>query len=205
MAIKWVVLDMMGVVFEEGDTLSSVLFPYLNGLKGDISRENINALYALGRVGRLTSKQIFETLGFKENPEKIEEGFLKLLKLDPQFYSVAENIRKKYKLAALSNDVSGWSERLRALHGLNSLFDVIVISGDYGTHKPEEKIFNVFLEKANAKPSECVFVDDKVRNLVPAEKLGFKTIKFVRETVEDELWNTEIRSFKELIPAIERF
>jgi len=85
MSIKWVVLDMMGVVFEEGDTMSTVLHPYLNALKGDVSSEDINALYILGRVGRMTSKQIFETLGFKEDPIKVEEGFLKLIKLDPQF------------------------------------------------------------------------------------------------------------------------
>ena len=200
MSIKWVVLDMMGVVFEEGDTMSTVLHPYLNALKGDVSSEDINALYILGRVGRMTSKQIFETLGFKEDPIKVEEGFLKLIKLDPQFTLTAE-----YKLAALSNDVSEWSEKLRDMHGLNRLFDLVVISGDHGTHKPEEKIFNLFLEKAGVKAEECVFVDDKVRNLVPAEKLGFKTVKFVREIIEDEIWNTEIRSFKELIPAIERF
>ena len=201
--IKWIVFDMMGVIFEEGDTMSTVLFPFVNEQNNAVSREEVNSLYIKGRVGTLTSRQIFEALGFKDEPRKAEEGFLRKLKLDPGFKPAAEKLKTKYKLGVLSNDVSEWSGNLRKMHKLDGLFDAVVISGDAALHKPQKEIFEFFLKKSGVRAEECVFVDDKVRNLVPAEALGFKTIKFVRAGIETETWSTEIRSFKELGGAIE--
>jgi len=201
--IKWIVFDMMGVIFEEGDTMSTVLFPFVNEQNNAVSREEVNSLYIKGRVGTLTSRQIFEALGFKDEPRKAEEGFLRKLKLDPGFKPAAEKLKTKYKLGVLSNDVSEWSGNLRKMHKLDGLFDAVVISGDAALHKPQKEIFEFFLKKSGVKAGECVFVDDKVRNLIPAEAMGFKTIKFIRAVIEGEIWSTEIRSFKELGGAIE--
>ena len=65
------------------------------------------------------------------------------------------------------------------------------------------KQFEFFLKKSGVKAEECVFVDDKVRNLIPAQTMGFKTIKFVRAATEGEKWPAEIKSFKDLSGAIE--
>ncbi len=194
---------MMGVIFEDGDTMGKVLFPYVSEKNSVVSRAEVTSLYIRGRVGKLSSKQIFEALGFRDEPRKAEEDYLKKLKLDPGFKPAAEKLKIKYKLGVLSNDVSEWSWNLRKMHKLDGLFDAVVISGDAALHKPQKEIFEFFLKKSCVKAGECVFIDDKVRNLVSAQEMGFKAIKFVRAETDDEIWPTEIRSFKELGGAIE--
>jgi FMN phosphatase YigB (HAD superfamily) len=34
------------------------------------------------------------------------------------------------------------------------------------------------LKKLNSKPNECIIIDDEESNLLPAKKLGIKTILF---------------------------
>jgi putative hydrolase of the HAD superfamily len=42
--------------------------------------------------------------------------------------------------------------------------------------KPELKIYRLTLKKLKVKPEECIFIDDKEKNLKPAKKLGIKTV-----------------------------
>ncbi len=41
------------------------------------------------------------------------------------------------------------------------------------TIKPEEKIYQILLDRFHLKSDECIFVDDKLENIQAAEKLGF--------------------------------
>ena len=42
--------------------------------------------------------------------------------------------------------------------------------------KPEPEIYSLAVNKLEIKPEECIFVDDKEENLVPANKMGMKTV-----------------------------
>jgi len=85
---------------------------------------------------------------------------------------------KNYKVVALTN----WSaetfpialERYEFLHW----FEGIVVSGTEKCKKPENKIYNILLERYNLIPEESVFIDDNKRNILAAEKLGINGIHF---------------------------
>ncbi|MBR6663253.1 MAG: HAD-IA family hydrolase [Alphaproteobacteria bacterium] len=49
--------------------------------------------------------------------------------------------------------------------------------------KPDPKIFKAVLEKLGAKPGDVIFVDDKLKNVEAAQKLGIHGIKYNRETI----------------------
>ena len=49
--------------------------------------------------------------------------------------------------------------------------------------KPSPKIFKAVLERLGAKPEEVIFVDDKLKNIEAANKLGMHGIKYNRETI----------------------
>ncbi|RJL30437.1 HAD family phosphatase [Bailinhaonella thermotolerans] len=51
-------------------------------------------------------------------------------------------------------------------------FDHVVISGEVGMRKPEERIFRHTLDLAGLDPRECVFIDDIEANIAAAEALG---------------------------------
>ena len=56
------------------------------------------------------------------------------------------------------------------------LFDVAVISGEVGLHKPQPEIFLLGAERAGVGPGESVFVDDLRENCEGAEAVGMTAI-----------------------------
>jgi putative hydrolase of the HAD superfamily len=59
---------------------------------------------------------------------------------------------------------------------LDELFDVIVISGEVGLHKPRPEIFLLGAERIGIAPADCVFVDDLRENCAGAEAVGMTAI-----------------------------
>ncbi|MEV4071236.1 HAD family phosphatase [Nonomuraea fuscirosea] len=58
----------------------------------------------------------------------------------------------------------------------DELFDEIVISGEVGMRKPEERIFRHALTRIGLAGEECVFIDDIEANIVAARALGIAGI-----------------------------
>ncbi|OGP82188.1 MAG: hypothetical protein A2Z08_01070 [Deltaproteobacteria bacterium RBG_16_54_11] len=68
------------------------------------------------------------------------------------------------------------------------MFDAAVFSCAEGTRKPEQKIYEIALERLGVKPHEAVFIDDRVDFIAGAKKLGIHTILFKDpEQVKQEL------------------
>ena len=56
--------------------------------------------------------------------------------------------------------------------GWEAVFDAVVISGEVGMRKPEERIFRHALGLLGLEPGQCVFVDDIEANIVAARAIG---------------------------------
>ncbi|KAK7536957.1 Haloacid dehalogenase-like hydrolase-domain-containing protein [Phyllosticta citribraziliensis] len=52
------------------------------------------------------------------------------------------------------------------------IFDRVFTSCEAGMSKPDLRFYRLVLEQANASPSETVFVDDKLENVIAARSLG---------------------------------
>ncbi|GAA4808036.1 HAD family phosphatase [Litoribaculum gwangyangense] len=93
---------------------------------------------------------------------------------------ILDSLVKKdcYKLVALTN----WSAETfpKALEMFEFLhwFEGIVVSGEEKTRKPFEKIYNITLERFNIKAEKAIFIDDNLRNIEAANKLGINSIHF---------------------------
>jgi putative hydrolase of the HAD superfamily len=61
-------------------------------------------------------------------------------------------------------------------HMFGELFDDVVISGEVGMRKPEERIFRFAAGRLGLTPGECAFVDDVEGNILAARELGFATV-----------------------------
>lgn len=57
-------------------------------------------------------------------------------------------------------------------------FRKIVISGDEGVAKPDERLFYRFLERSGLEAEDCLFIDDSPANISVASTLGFDAILF---------------------------
>ena len=69
----------------------------------------------------------------------------------------------------------------------------IIESREIGVRKPENKFYEIALDKTGCNPEEVIFLDDLGINLKPAKALGMTTIKVV----------DHIESIKELCGYLE--
>lgn len=84
----------------------------------------------------------------------------------------------RYKIYALTN----WSAEtfpvaLQRYDFLN-WFDGIVVSGTEKMRKPNPAFYQLLLDRYHAKAEEALFIDDNLRNVLAAQKLGIKSIHF---------------------------
>ena len=178
MTDKWIILDAMGVVFVVGDDTNELLVPFVQKRVSNISRETINCIYLSASLGNLTSQEFWKEVGLVDMYPEIETEYLdNQLTIDPHFGRVINELAKQYRLGIISNDLSKWYRYLRAKFALG-IFKVVIISGDVGIRKPDPQIYERFLSEANVVPGHCVFVDDRTKNLKPANDLGMKTVRF---------------------------
>lgn len=209
---KWVIFDVMGVIFEVGDDVNDLLVPYIHKRNNNISAAKINDGYLRASLGKISSYDFWAEVGLGSQYPGVEYNYLDTcLTLDSEFRPVADVLQINYNLAILSNDVKEWSQYTRGKYNLDVLFKEIVISGEVKYRKPDENIFSYLLCRINAIPSECAVVDDRVRNLHIASSMGFKTIRFGREDIDinsdrdrDYAIGSTIRSFCELPKALEK-
>ncbi len=83
-----------------------------------------------------------------------------------------------YKIYALTN----WSaetfpialEKFDFLHW----FDGIVVSGTEMNRKPFPEFYQILLDRYDVAPSEAVFIDDNLRNVMAAKEMGIESIHF---------------------------
>ena len=189
---KWIIFDVMGVIFTVGDDTNDLLVPYIQNINKDISRKKINEVYLKASLGHINSAQFWEELNFadSDNYAYIEKKYLdECLTIDEQFIDVATRLKKNYNLAILSNDVSEWGEYLREKYGINDVVDYSIISGDVGLRKPSKEIYGIVLKKIGVEAKDCLFIDDRDKNLVPAMEIGMQVVKFLRDDTECKLTN----------------
>jgi epoxide hydrolase-like predicted phosphatase len=79
------------------------------------------------------------------------------------------------KVALLSNTVKPMSIVAKE-KGLYDGFVPLILSDVVGSVKPELPIYQQVLNELHLNASECIYIDDLQRNLVPAEKLGMITV-----------------------------
>lgn len=85
-------------------------------------------------------------------------------------------LSRKYKIGIIANQAPGTAERLKQ-YGLLPYIDLIVASAEEKIAKPDRRIFEIALERADCKPQDTVMIGDRIDNdIVPANLLGMTTI-----------------------------
>lgn len=132
------------------------------------------------------------------------------LQLYPGVEATIRQLHLKYPLGIVSDGQSAYAiPELNAV-GLSGYFDPVIISGDFGYRKPDERLFTAALTKMKLAPSQVLYVgNDMYRDVYGAQKLGIKTVFFKSNqgTQEKEGVNPDyiIYNFPELLNAVHFF
>jgi putative hydrolase of the HAD superfamily len=85
---------------------------------------------------------------------------------------VLENLQGKYRLGVISNALPSMDWVFDYLD-IRKYFESITISSFVGISKPEKGIYEVALNSLGVKAEECLFIDNKLKNVEAAEEMGF--------------------------------
>jgi putative hydrolase of the HAD superfamily len=95
----------------------------------------------------------------------------------PGVMDIIRQLHPKYHLAIISDGQTAYAVPELNAVGLSGYFDPIIISGDFGYRKPNERLFTAALTAMKMEPSEVLFVgNDIYRDVYGAQRLGMKTV-----------------------------
>jgi len=188
--IKYVIFDFGGVLVKEGLATARRLYKEKSGVNIEqIWYNDIKPTWRAlekGEVADMDFWKEMERVVKEKDPRfdvnEFKEVMLKNQKYNKKIVGLIKRLRKKgYVTALLTNNVKEWLEEWDKKDPLNRYFDIVVSSHEVREIKPYPKIYQITLEKLGARPEECVFIDDKDRNIDTAIKLGMKGIVFETE------------------------
>jgi putative hydrolase of the HAD superfamily len=154
--------------------------------------------------------------GFSVNSEVVAgatnafcEGFMEYVRIDDHAKNALEKLHQKYRLGIVSNfAIPECVDKLLKKHGLDELFDVVVVSGAVNKRKPSPEIFEKALEKLRVSAENTVFVGDTVdADIEGAKSAGMKAIfieRRLQKEVESACPDQTIKDLDELPAALER-
>lgn len=97
--------------------------------------------------------------------------------------NVLEKVKEKYngiKIVIATNHVT-FIRKFIEENFNTKLIDDIIISAEINKIKPNIDFYEYMLEKYNIKPKELLFLDDNIKNIEGASKIGINVIKVERD------------------------
>ncbi|MFP4112178.1 MAG: HAD-IA family hydrolase [Candidatus Woesearchaeota archaeon] len=173
------------VLFDWGGVLTKGVFikriAMTLACKYDLDEDELFTLIDSEEANLLMNKESFKDFFKRINKFDFSFDIFKKIYLD----SVTENkelilflkkLKKTKRLFILSNNYSFISPILRKKY--KNVFEDMFFSDDLGLIKPDINIFRHAIREIGLPPSQCLFVDDTLKNIKTAEEKGFNTIHF---------------------------
>ena len=96
--------------------------------------------------------------------------------LYPDTKELLQRLSQKYKIGIIANQDFGTEQRLTDFN-VHQYINLVIASAEEGVAKPDLRIFQIALARADCKPEEAVMVGDRIDNdIIPANKIGMTTV-----------------------------
>ena len=165
------------IFFDIGSTLVDESVAYRNRIKRTIANTEISydefyqRMVEISKYNQNAYNKVLEEYGLKKAPWNSEDEFVY-----PEAENCLSELSKHYKIGIIANQELGSEQRLEKL-GLLKYIDLVIASAEEGVAKPDLRIFQIALDRANCKPEEAVMAGDRIDNdIIPANKIGMTTV-----------------------------
>ena len=168
--VKWLFFDLGSTLLDESQVYEDIFRKI--AISANVPEEVVNqkavAIYKQNKRGDKEVARFFN-VPFPEWEPRLEVLYI-------ETECCLKILHDKYKIGIIANQLPGTEERLQAF-GIRKHIDVIAASSDEGVAKPDKRLFQIALEKANCAPEQAVMIGDRIDNdIVPAKETGMKTI-----------------------------
>lgn len=168
--IKWIFFDI-------GSTLVDESVAFRKRVEKAVVNTNVsyddfyNKMVEISKYNQNGYHKALEYYGLTMAPWNSDDEFVY-----PEAEECLRKLSEKYKIGIIANQIFGSEERLEKI-GLLKYINLVVASAEEGVAKPDLRIFEIALSKADCKAEEAVMVGDRLDNdIVPANKIGMKTV-----------------------------
>jgi len=184
-SIKAVIWDLGGVILRTGDPEPRERWEARLGVApGELHRLVFEGeLGKLAAVGQAQPAEIWDSIGelFELSPQEIHEmetDFWISDQIDEELVGYIRDLRPAFRTALLSNAWPGVRELLEERWEISDAFEVLTLSYEVGLAKPDPRIYNLTLQQLGLQPAETIFVDDFIRNVEGARRVGMHAVHF---------------------------
>lgn len=185
----------------------------------DESKAYEERLKIVAETAKVSYEYVYQTaLEFYKENKKGDLETMKLLNVEKPKWRVEDEIlysetevclrelSEKYNIGVIANQSPGTEKRLKEF-GILKYIKLVIASAEEGVAKPDKRIFEIALNRANCKPQHAVMVGDRIDNdIVPAKELGMKTIwikqgfgKYWKISSEREQADHEVDNLSEVL------
>lgn len=100
---------------------------------------------------------------------------------------VLKQLQQSYKLALVTNGASDLQREKLEGSGLGRYFDIVLISGDIGTRKPDPRIFSTVIDRLGVSAEMAVMVGNSLESdIAGAQQVGIKSVWLNRDGKKDD-------------------
>jgi len=184
--IKVIIFDLGGVYFADGTTKAVMRFEeMLHVPKSKL--EKIFGGHSLGgdyRLGKIGEKKFWEAVKGELHTDdrtidELKEIWNSSYTRNWGMKTLIRKLRKRYKVAVLSDNTKERVEYLNKKYNLDKEFDYYVYSFEHGMLKPDKRLLEILFHKLNAKEDEVIIVDNSTVNVEFFRKFNVQTILFI--------------------------
>ena len=199
--IKHIIFDFGGVIIEKTFVLKNLFDIFVADLNISIPRSENSYFRKLKRQvssGIISSREFLEKIFEKYYyPYQTDDAALPAKKVNIDYYlelwfqlysmvthissemeEIIERFHQAGYICSLMSNTYDIHARSNELRGFYDAFDNVFLSNEIGLIKPNIEKYTHVLNKLNTKPKKCIFIDDKIANLVPARELGIIVVRF---------------------------
>ena len=197
--VTTIIIDMYGVILKERTgNFGTYTYEHFPQSEHEMLDKIFNEerLFTKAGYGEITSHDFLTRLGFTDPEYHMRDYIENYLTLDKRFISFAEKYYEQYEFVLLSTDVSEWSRYITKYYELDKYFKHKIVSGDVHCRKPDRKIYEIALARADKTAEECIFIDDSIANINSAKEMGIHTVLFNR--FGEDYSGDQVKTFEEL-------
>jgi epoxide hydrolase-like predicted phosphatase len=190
MSTQVVFFDLGGVLYHAPNLAWIKRWQKIIGLKSDpflesfFSSRQDSALFKDVMVGKVPEAHVWEMVArrWKISPtflERMRRGALSEKRWNKELAKFVASLRPRYRTAILSNASSESRHTFNNAFQLDRLVDQEIFSAEEKVAKPDERIYQIALDRFGIQPQEAVFIDDLPENVEAGRRFGINAIQYI--------------------------